>query len=51
MCYTCGCGEPDNDHGDPRRITTRTFEEAAYAVGMDTKKAKENAKHLLEEGW
>ena len=31
MCYNCGCGKPDDDMGDPKNITDKTFEEAAKA--------------------
>ncbi len=46
MCYNCGCGMLDNDLGDPKNITNRTFEEAAKAAGETVDKAKRN---VLEE--
>ena len=46
MCYNCGCGMLDNDLGDPKNITTRTFEEAAKAAGETVEEAKRN---VLEE--
>jgi hypothetical protein len=49
VCYTCGCGMPDEDMGDPRNITNKTFEEAAKAAGETTKEAKKNALKLLEK--
>lgn len=27
MCYDCGCGMPDDDHGDPKHITSKTFQQ------------------------
>lgn len=49
MCYNCGCGMPNNDMGNAKNITTRTFDEAAKAMGQDVKTAKRNAKALLEK--
>ncbi|HXX34246.1 MAG TPA: hypothetical protein VEM15_07220 [Thermodesulfobacteriota bacterium] len=46
MCYNCGCGMLDNDLGDPKNITNRTFEEAAKAAGETVEEAKRN---VLEE--
>ena len=31
MCLSCGCNEPDNDHGDKRNITMSSLEAAAKA--------------------
>jgi hypothetical protein len=33
MCLSCGCGEADADHGDPRNITTARLNEAG---GVDS---------------
>jgi len=46
MCYNCECGMLDNDLGDPKNITNRTFEEAAKAAGEAVEEAKRN---VLEE--
>jgi len=48
MCYNCGCGKPDDDMGDPKNITEKTFEEAAKAVGQSPKDAKKNTLELLK---
>src|SRR5213593_1506183 len=48
MCYNCGCGMPNNDMGNPKNITNKTFEEAAAAMGESPKEAKKNARDLLE---
>lgn len=42
MCVSCGCGEIDNDHGDPRNITMKTLRDAAQAAGQDVKKVGQN---------
>jgi hypothetical protein len=49
MCYTCGCGNPDDNMGDPRNITNKTFEEAAKAAGEKPEEAKRNALKLLKK--
>jgi len=48
MCYNCGCQMPDNDMGNPKNITNKTFEEAAKAAGQSVTDAKENALELLQ---
>ena len=48
MCYNCGCGVPDNDMGDPRSITNKTFEEAAKAAEQTVEEAKRNTFELLK---
>lgn len=47
MCYNCGCGLPEDDHGDERNITNRSFDQAAEAIGQSAKEARENALKLL----
>jgi len=49
MCYNCGCQQPDNDMGNPKNITNKTFEEAAKAAGETVEEAKENTLELLEK--
>jgi hypothetical protein len=49
MCYTCGCGNPDDSMGDPRNITNKTFEEAAKAAEETPEEAKKNALKLLKK--
>src|SRR2546423_15605300 len=33
MCISCGCGKPDDDHGDARNITMKDLDQAAQAAG------------------
>jgi len=40
---------PDNDMGDSRTITDKTFEEAAKATGQSAEEAKRNTLELLEK--
>lgn len=49
MCYNCGCQQPDNNMGDPKNITNKTFEEAAKAAGETVEEAKQNTLELLEK--
>lgn len=49
MCYNCGCGNPDDDMGNPENITNQTFEKAAKAWGQSVDEAKKNALSLLKD--
>lgn len=49
MCYNCGCGMPDDDHGDERNITNATFEAAAEAVDQTAEDARVNTDELLHQ--
>lgn len=49
MCYNCGCQMPDNDMGNPKNITEKTFEEAAKAIGQSVEQAKKNVLVLLKK--
>jgi hypothetical protein len=49
MCYNCGCELPDNDMGDPKNITDRTFEEAAKAMDQSVEEAKRFTLELLKK--
>lgn len=40
---------PDNDMGNPKNITNKTFEEAAKASGKKSEEAKKNTLDLLEK--
>lgn len=48
MCYNCGCGNPNDDMGNPDNITTETFVKAAKAEGDDVMKAKMETLALLK---
>ncbi len=55
MCYNCGCGKPDDDHGkghagmtpDGKAITNKTFEAAGKAFDMSAEESRNNTKDLL----
>ncbi|HEY7033012.1 MAG TPA: hypothetical protein VH482_16825 [Thermomicrobiales bacterium] len=42
MCLDCGCGKPNDDHGDPRHITMKQVEDAAKASGIPAREAVQN---------
>ncbi len=42
MCLSCGCGEPDDNHGDSRHITQEMLEEAASAAEITLEEAANN---------
>ena len=46
MCLSCGCGEPDANHGDPRHITLEMLKAAAEAAESTT----DEAAHAIVEG-
>jgi hypothetical protein len=48
MCLSCGCGEPNQDHGDPRNITMQKLEEAAQAGDTTPEQAAQNIVEGLE---
>jgi hypothetical protein len=48
MCLSCGCGEPNESHGDPRNITMQQLEEAAQAGDIAPEQAAQNILEGLE---
>ena len=54
MCLSCGCGQPNEKHGNPANITLDDLKKAAQAAGIETEQAADNihagAKKLKEEG-
>ena len=34
MCVSCGCGSPEDKHGDERNITLSELQQAAEAAGV-----------------
>lgn len=49
MCYNCGCALPDDDMGDTKTITNKTFEEAARAMNQSVEEAKRETLKLLKQ--
>jgi hypothetical protein len=42
MCISCGCGKPNDDHGDARNITMQDVDQAAEAAGTTRAKVLQN---------
>jgi hypothetical protein len=49
MCLDCGCGQPNDDHGDPRHITMQEIEDAAKASGISPREAVQNIQHGFQQ--
>lgn len=47
MCISCGCDEPDANHGNPKHMTLTQFKDAAEAAEVDMKQLLKN----IEEGF
>ena len=47
MCLSCGCGIPDEDHGDQRNITMANIEDAADAAGLTVDEVLDNIETTL----
>ena len=42
MCVSCGCGKPNDAHGDMRNITQDDVNRAAEAAGITPEQAARN---------
>jgi hypothetical protein len=42
MCLSCGCGEPNEDHGNPDQITYEDLKRAADANGISIEETANN---------
>lgn len=49
MCASCGCGDPENDHGDQRNILLSQVVQAAQAANLDLHNATQNI-HDMAKG-
>ena len=49
MCLTCGCGEPNADHGDSAHITYDDFKKAADAAEISVDEAARNLQETLQK--
>ena len=47
MCLSCGCGEPDDNHGNDRHITLEMLEAAAEAAEITKEEAANNIVEAL----
>ena len=49
MCMSCGCREPNNDHGDKRHITLDELDQAAQAANISREEAARNILDTLQQ--
>ena len=42
MCLNCGCGKPDDDHGNPANITADDLHRAGAANGQSLRTSAQN---------
>ncbi len=49
MCMSCGCREPNNDHGDQRHITLDELDQAAQAANISREQAARNILETLQQ--
>ena len=45
MCMNCGCGQPNEDHGNPANITAEALKRAGDA---NDQSLRESAQHIVE---
>jgi hypothetical protein len=46
---SCGCGEPNEKHGNPDNITLDDLKRAAKAANIETEKAADNIQDLASK--
>jgi hypothetical protein len=44
MCLSCGCGEPNEAHGNDANITYEDLQKAAQSEGITIEQAADNIK-------
>jgi hypothetical protein len=49
MCLDCGCGKPNDRHGDERHITMDDVKQAAEASGINESEARQNIIDALQK--
>jgi hypothetical protein len=49
MCLDCGCGKPNDRHGDERHITMDDVKNAAEASGINESEARQNIIDALQK--
>ncbi len=50
MCLSCGCGEPNERHGDERHITQDDLDAAAQAAEITPQQVAQNIRDGLQQG-
>lgn len=49
MCMSCGCMQPNNDHGDQRNITMNDLEQSAQAANITPQQAANNIQSCCQQ--
>lgn len=49
MCMSCGCGEPNETHGNPDNITLDDLKRAAKAAQIEPEEAADNIHELASK--
>ena len=49
MCMSCGCGKPNDKHGDDRHITQNQIEQAAQAANISPMQAAQNIMNACQQ--
>jgi len=49
MCMICGCGKPNDQHGDEANITYDQLQAAAEAANIDPESAADNLHDLAKK--
>ncbi len=49
MCLSCGCMEPDNDHGDQRYIVMQDVVDAANADAASVEQTWRNLEETMKQ--
>ena len=49
MCMSCGCGKPNDNHGDSRNITQHDLNDAAEAAGISTTQVVQNIVNAYQQ--
>jgi hypothetical protein len=49
VCLTCGCGVPNDDHGDDRHITYEELKTAAEAAEIPVDEAVRNFNETVKK--
>lgn len=49
MCANCGCGLPEETHGDDRNITWSQIVASADAVGIPPEQAAQNINDMADQ--
>jgi hypothetical protein len=50
MCASCGCGIPNDEHGDARHITMDQLKAAAEAAGITVDEVVSNMQEMAKKG-